>query len=108
MIPENARNYNNNYLPVLLPKICESNHIKLKTYLHPDAYCGKSCVDGHFTVLWRLVKRYIAETEIDMVTPEDIMDCVLHDGWFKNTASDYIKVNRNYDALVVGFVPTIG
>lgn len=72
----------------------------LKSYLHPDACCGKSCVDGHFAVLWRLLKRYIEETESDVVTTEDIMDALTYDGGIKNTVVDYLKVNRNHERFL--------
>lgn len=95
-ISDNARNYNNDFLPILLPKICDSHNLLVRTYLHPDPCCGKSCVDGHFAVIWRLVKRYIQETENDVLTPEDMMDALTYDGGIKNSTVDYIKVNRNH------------
>lgn len=36
-ISDNARNYNNDFLPVLLPKICDSHDLQLRSFLHPDA-----------------------------------------------------------------------
>lgn len=47
---DNARNYNNNVLQFYLPWVCEAYDFQLKTILHPDACCGKSCVDCHFAV----------------------------------------------------------
>lgn len=76
LISENERNYNNDFLPVMVPKICEIHDLLPNTFLHPDAFCGKNCVDRHLTVIWRLVKRYIQETENDVVTPEDLMDAL--------------------------------
>lgn len=99
-ISDNARNYNNDLLPILLPKICDSHGLLLRSYMHPDACCGKSCVDGHFAVHWRLLKRYIEETESDVVTPEDIMDALTYDGGVKNTVVDYIKINRSHDTFL--------
>lgn len=37
---DNARNYNKNVIPVLLPMICNSHGMKLTVYIHPDA-CNK-------------------------------------------------------------------
>lgn len=54
-------------------------------------------MDGHFAVLWRLLKRFVEETESDFLTPEDIIDAVTYDGGIKNTVVDYVKVNRNHD-----------
>lgn len=98
---DNARYYNNNVLPVILPSICEAFSMKLDLYLHPDACCGKSCVvDAHFAVSFRHLKRYITETRFDVLTPEDIVDGLTYDHGVKNTYVDYIKVNRNHDKLM--------
>lgn len=100
-VSDNARNYKNDFLPILLPKIfCDSNELQLRSYLHPDACCGKSCMDGHFAVLWRPLKRYIEETESDVVTPEDIMDAITYDNGIKNTVVDYIKANRTHEKFL--------
>lgn len=58
-ISDNARNYNNDLLPVILPMICRRHGMRLHSILQTDACCGKSCVYGHFAVAWRHVKRYI-------------------------------------------------
>lgn len=55
---DNARNYNNNGLPILVPRLCHAYGFQLTTLLHPDACCGKSCADCHFAILFRLLKRY--------------------------------------------------
>lgn len=114
-ISDNARNYNNDLLPVMLPMICKSHNVQLHSILHPDACCGKSCVDGHFAVAWRHVKRYIEDTESDVVTPEDLMDVLVYDGGVKNTAVDFIKVHRDnknveeyVTALEAGLIARLG
>lgn len=40
-ISDNAKCYNNDLLPALLPKICESHGMVIRSFLHPDACCGK-------------------------------------------------------------------
>lgn len=70
--------------------------MKLHVYIHPDACHGKSCVDAHLTVSYRHLKRYINETRFDVLTPEDIVDALTYDGGVKNTAVEYISINRKY------------
>lgn len=97
---DNARCYNNNFIPVILPAIWEAFNIHLQLFLHPDACCGKSCVDAHFAVSFRLLKRYITENRFDVLTREYIVDAITYDGWVMNTFVDYIKVNHNHDTLM--------
>lgn len=97
---DNARNYNNNVLPVYLPWVCEQYGFHLHSILHPDACCGKSCVDCHFAVSFRLLKRYILETKFDVLTPEDIVDALRYEGGIRNTFVDYIRVNRKFKTIV--------
>lgn len=66
--------------------------MKLHSILYPDACYGKSCVDGHFAVAWRHVKRYIEDTESDVVTPKDLMGELIYEGGVRNTVVDYIKM----------------
>lgn len=63
-ISDNANNYQNDLLPVIVPIICRTHDIGIHSILHPDAFYGKSCVDGHFAVFWRHVKRYIEELKV--------------------------------------------
>lgn len=43
---------------------------------------------------WRLIKRYNEETESDVITPEDIVDGLVHDNGVSNSVVDFIKVSR--------------
>lgn len=74
--------------------------MNLQVYLHPDAYCGKSCVDAHFAVSFREIKRYIIKAVYDFLTPEDIFDALTFDGGVKNNFVDYIKDDRNHGRLM--------
>lgn len=49
-VTDNARCYNNNLIPVILPAICEKFRLVVHLFLHPDACCGKSVVDAHFAI----------------------------------------------------------
>lgn len=97
---DNARNYNNNMIPVLLPEICRSYGLELKVYIHPEACCGKSCVDAHFAVYFRHLKRYISEKKFDVLTPDYIVDTLVYDGGVLNTYVDYIETNRKHECLL--------
>lgn len=97
---DNARNYNNDVLPVMLPMICSTHGILLNVYVHPDACCGKSCVGAHFAFSFRQLKRYITETGHDVLTPEDIVDALTYDHGVKNTFVDYIKTNRQHGTFL--------
>lgn len=68
-------------------------------YIHPDACHGKSCVDAHFAVSYRHMKRYIQETRYDVLTPEDIVDALSYDNGIKNSAVEFISINRNHADL---------
>lgn len=93
---DNAKNYNNNALPVILPEICDAHGLQLQVYLHPDACHGKSCVDAHFAVSYRHLKRYIQETHYDVLTPEDIADALTYDQGAKNSTVEFISINRKH------------
>lgn len=75
--------------------IYRSHGVEVESFLHPDACCGKSCVDDHFAVAWRHVKKYIEERESDVVTLEDLIDALIYDGGLKNTGVEFIKVDRH-------------
>lgn len=97
---ENARMCNIYVLQFMLPMICSSHCLTLNVYLHPDACCGKGCVEVHFVVSFRHLKRYITETRHDILTPEDVVDDLVYDNGFKNTSVDYIKTNRRHEACL--------
>lgn len=96
---DNAKNYNNDVLPVMLPAICAAYNLKLKVYIHPDACHGKSCVNAHFSVSFRHLKRYIQETHYDLLTPEDMVDTLTYDYGVKNAAVEFISVKRSHPDL---------
>lgn len=98
-ISDNARNYQNDLLPFIVPMICRTYEVDLYSILHPDACCGKSCVDGHFAVSWIYVKRYIEETQIDVNTPKDLMDALIYDGGVRNTVVESIKVKHDNETV---------
>lgn len=97
---DNARNYNNNMIPIILPKMYESHGLRFSVYIHPDACCGKSCVDAHFAVSFRHLKRYISEKRFDVLTPDDIVDSLLYDNGVVNTYFDYIETDREHPSLL--------
>lgn len=41
------------------------------------------------------MKRYIEDMESDVITPEDLMDALTYDGGIRNTAIEFIKLNRD-------------
>lgn len=100
LISENAKNDNKDQLPLLVTKIIESHGMTIESFLHPDACCDKSCVDAHFSVAWRLIKRYTEETESDVITSEDIVDGLIYDDGVKNSVVDFSKINRNNRTLI--------
>lgn len=73
----NARCYNNDTLPPMLPYICQAASLKLKVYIHLDACCSKICIDARFVVSFRHLKRYIMETGYNVLTLEDIIDSLI-------------------------------
>lgn len=93
---DNARNYNNNTLPLILPIICKTVGLKLTLFLHPDACCGKSCADAHLALSLRHVKRYIMERCYDVLTPGDVVEALIYEGVVKNTFVDNIKVHHEH------------
>lgn len=97
---DNAKNYNNNIIPIILPAMCDAIGLRLTTFIHPDACCGKSCVDAYFAISFRHLKRYICETKFDVLTPEDIFDALTYEGGITNTFIDYIRVNRQHRNLI--------
>lgn len=98
---DNAKAYNNNVLPVMIPFICKSIlGMEPSVYVHPDACCGKSCVDAHLAVSFRHLKRYILETRHDVLTPEDIVDALTYDRGVKNTLVDFIKTDRGHETIL--------
>lgn len=84
----------------MLPLIISSHGLELNVYLHLDAFCGKSCVDTHFALSFRHLKRYITEKGHNVLTPEDMVDALAYDDGLKNTFVDYIKTNRQYDTFL--------
>lgn len=97
---DNVKAYNNNVLPVMFPFICRAHDMEPSVYLHPDACCGKNCVDAHFALSFRHLKIYILETRNDVLTPEDIVDALIFDGGVKNTFVDFIKTNRLHEDIL--------
>lgn len=97
---DNSRNYNNNVLPIYVPWICDAYNFELTTLLHPDECCGKSCVDCHFAVSFRLLKRYVMESKFDVLTPEDIVDALRYEGGIRNTLVDYVRVIRKFKTIL--------
>lgn len=88
----NAKTYNNNVLPVMLKFICRAYDRGTSVYVHPDVCCGKSCVDSHLAVSFRLLN--------DVSTPEDIVDALIYEGGVKNIFFDFIKTNRLHEDIL--------
>ena len=91
---DNAKTYQNDLLPVMLPQICLNFGIKLVSFLHPEAQNSKNMVDGHFAVAKRHIVRFVQETTHDVITPIDVVEALTYDEGIKDTATDFVFIDR--------------
>lgn len=79
IVIENARNYQNNLLPVAAPFLTSSHSVLLNKLIHPEMARGKGLVDAHFSVAIRHVHRWVRERGNDGCTSRQLW-AALHSG----------------------------
>lgn len=73
---DNAANYNNKLFSVLAPFICNRDGIVLDRILNSGTQDEKGRVETHFATESTAVDKYIAENELNVVTPADLMRAI--------------------------------
>lgn len=92
---DNARNYQNEIVPVMAPFVAHDHGMVLRGSLHPETARGKSLVDAHFAVGMRQVNKYVTSNGVDVATPVDVVKALTACGGVANSAAELVYVNRH-------------
>lgn len=68
--------------------------MKLDRFIHSETQDGKGPADGHFAVAMRYVDKYIAENELDVVTPTDLVRAINHGRGMKGCIGELFNVDN--------------
>ena len=70
LLSDNAKCYQNNILPVMLPFIVNSHGLlRLRTFIHTETQDGKSLVDAHFAIAMKYVNSFVRNYAQNVITP---------------------------------------
>lgn len=72
VITDNARNYQNDFIPVAVPFICHAYVVTMEARIDPESSRGKGLVDSHFPVTMNHGYRYFQVTGHDVCTPREL------------------------------------
>lgn len=92
IIIDNARNYHNDFVPIMIPFLARAHGFHLRAYVQPETTRGKSVSDAHFVMAMRNVNRYIVETKSDVVKPPNFVSALQSEGGERNRTAELIFV----------------
>lgn len=91
---DNAENYNNRMIPLMAPFIFRQYGMKLNRFIHSETQDGEGPADGQFAVAMRHVDKYIAENELGVVTPTDLVRAINHGQRMKGCIGELFDVDN--------------
>ena len=91
---DNAGNYQNNYLPILLPELAKSAGWVCDGILHSETQDGKCIVDAHFQKVNGAIARYVNEEEEMAATADQICTAIVFEGGLPATNIAVIRLDH--------------
>lgn len=90
---DNASNYQNTCMILLLPVIGAAHGFWIKRYIHTETQDGKSVLDAHFAQAGRQIGRWIQQGN-NCLTPTQLIVAMTSNGGLPNTLAELVEYNR--------------
>ena len=100
LLSDNARCYQNDVLPVMLPFISKHHGLSISSFIHSEMQQGKSLIDAHFAPAMMHMNRYVNASRSDVCTPSADVDAINWQGGIANTVAEMVRKDRNHPNLM--------
>ena len=92
---DNAGNYQNLILPMILPELANAHHLNCLRILHTEAQDGKCIVDGHFQKVGWKIEQFVTDTQGRVATARQVCDAMQHAGGVPGTSVTMLRLDRD-------------
>ena len=92
---DNAGNYQNLILPMILPELAKLHGLNCLRILHTEAQDGKCIVDGHFQKVGWKIEQFVTDTQGTWATAREVCDAMQHAGGVPGTSVTLLRLSRD-------------
>lgn len=95
IVSDDAKHYQNELTPVLLPFIAHHHGLHLHGLIHSETVLGRCLGEAHFSIATRLVRKYCIDKKRDIAVPTDLMNALSYSDGVYNSCVELLNIFRD-------------